>query len=229
MRPFPDRIGSRQDRINVHGGSAQHPLEADQHPAKGTAMFAARPPWLGYGVPRSPELPVRHAFLVLSLPCFLACGGRQRADEAPLPRDTLVHAMEAGGMTQDPAARAVGSWTLRATNRDNPGMRLGLTLDSATGRTFRTRVAYLMQGDLGIDPSAFLPTPGSVTADGAIRIEIGNNRGAPPGLIVGRLAGDTIHVAEFTWGGESQMARGTTWVLERTRTGRDGQDGQGER
>jgi hypothetical protein len=72
-----------------------------------------------------------------------------------------------------------------------------------------------MQGDVGIDTSAFRPSPGTVTADGAIRLEIQNNRGAPPGLIVGRVAGDTIYVAEFSWGGENRLAGGAQWVLVR--------------
>ncbi|HWP37689.1 MAG TPA: hypothetical protein VNL18_09095 [Gemmatimonadales bacterium] len=120
-------------------------------------------------------------------------------------------------MTQNPAAHVAGAWELRALNRERTGTLLQLVLDSASGHAFRTRVAFLMQGDMGIDTAAFVATPGRVTATGAIRIEVGNKRGAPPGVIVGRATRDTIYVVEFIWGGEDRMQSGTQWVLVRQR------------
>jgi hypothetical protein len=152
---------------------------------------------------------------LLVLVVVASCGGSGRGTGQPNPDVALAHSMTAGGMAQDPAAQVTGAWALRALNRERTGMLLELRLDSASGRAFRTQVGFLMQGDVGIDPAAFLPAPGVVTADGAIRLEIRNNRGAPPGLIVGRVAGDTIHVAEFSWGGEDQLRGGTQWVLVR--------------
>jgi hypothetical protein len=125
--------------------------------------------------------------------------------------------MRAGGMSQNPAAEVVGTWELRASNRERTPLLLQLVLDSASGRAFRTRVGFLMQGDMGIDTANFVPTPGRVAATGAIHIEVGNSRGAPPGVIVGRATRDTIYVTEFIWGGEDQARGGTRWMLVRQR------------
>ena len=151
--------------------------------------------------------------LWLSVPLLIACGGRQRVDQ--VPQSTAARPGESGAPEQDRAVTVVGSWALRALNRERVGRLLQLALDSASGQSFRTRVTLLMQGDVGIDPAGFTPTAGSITADGAIRIEIRNTRGAPPGFIVGRVAGDTIHLLEFSWGGEDQMVGGTRWALVR--------------
>jgi hypothetical protein len=148
--------------------------------------------------------------IVFSICLSAACGGRQRGEQA-------AHPGLAQAAGQDPAAAVAGAWALRALNRERVGQMLQLTLDSTNGRAFRTRVTFLMQGDVGIDPAQFTPTPGSVTADGGIRIEVRNTRGAPPGVILGRVAGDTIHVVEFSWGGENQLAGGTRWILVRER------------
>jgi len=160
-----------------------------------------------------PESSVRYAIMPLWFLLVTACGGRQRADQASPNLGPHPGRLEALG--QDPAAAVVGTWAVRALNRERVGRRLEIILDSASGRSFRTRVGFLMQGDVGIDPAEFVATPGTVTADGAIRIEIGNRRGAPPGVIVGKVERDTIQVVEFRWGGEDQMAGGTSWVLVR--------------
>jgi hypothetical protein len=162
-------------------------------------------------------VPVLKQGKMLLIAACTACGGTGQRSEQPGPDAPLAHSMTAGGMSQDPAAHVVGTWELRALNRERTGMLLQLALDSASGRAFRTRVGFLMQGDMGIDTANFAPTPGRVTATGAIHIEVGNKRGAPPGVIVGRATRDTIYVAEFVWGGEDQMRGGTQWVLVRQR------------
>ncbi|HXV85437.1 MAG TPA: hypothetical protein VD793_02005 [Gemmatimonadales bacterium] len=157
---------------------------------------------------------MRYAVLPLLTLMASGCGGRQRVDQAPSGGGSPTTSAQVS--RQGPATAVAGAWAMRALNRDR-SRQLQLVLDSANGESFKARVGFLMQGDVGIDPEGFVSTPGTVTAEGVIRIEITNRRGAPPGLIVGRVAGDTIRVTEFRWGGDDQLTGGTQWILVRER------------
>jgi hypothetical protein len=118
---------------------------------------------------------------------------------------------------RSPAASLEGSWVLHTLEPGRRGPRLQLAIDSARGTTFRVRVAFLMQGDVGLDPARFAPTPGAVAPDGTVHLTIQlTGRGEPEGELVGTLVGDTIRLGTFRWGGVDQAA-GTHWLLVRER------------
>lgn len=94
------------------------------------------------------------------------------------------------------------------------GPRLELAVDSVAGPTFRVRVAFLMQGNVGIEQSLFEPTVGRMDADGAVLLTVKlREQVEPMGEMSGVLAGDTIRLRTYRWAGEDQTAGGTRWLL----------------
>jgi hypothetical protein len=122
-------------------------------------------------------------------------------------------------VAQRPSAAALeGSWSLRTVEPNRRGPRLQLAIDSASGSTFRVRVAFLMQGDVGLDPSRFEPTRGEIAPDGTVHLTIQvEGRAEPAGELAGTLAGtgDTIRLGTYQWGGANQAAAGIHWLLVR--------------
>ena len=162
----------------------------------------------------------------------LACGGPRPATQAATPaagapisadstvRDSVPAARAAvpGAAQRSPAAALAGSWTLRAVEPGGRGPRLQLAIDSAGDSTFRVRVTFLMQGDVGIDPTRFEPTRGEIAPDGTIHLTIRiAGRAEPTGRLAGTLAeaGDTIRLETFQWSGTNQVAGDVHWVLVR--------------
>jgi hypothetical protein len=121
-------------------------------------------------------------------------------------------------MQSSPAGALVGSWVLRTLESSRRGPRLQLAIDSARGTTFRVRVAFLMQGDVGLDPTRFEATRGEITPDGMVHLTIQlRGRAEPEGELAGTLAGDTIRLGTFQWGNADQAATGVHWLLVRER------------
>lgn len=118
------------------------------------------------------------------------------------------------------AVAVAGTWALRSPD-GSPGLRLELIFDSTAGSSFRARVAFLMQGDVGMDPSLWQPGRGEIEGDTLIRVELrATSASVPPSRIVGRLAGDTIVIRELVWAGEDRAAGGRRWILVRQASGR---------
>jgi hypothetical protein len=156
----------------------------------------------------------------------VACGNPRPATETATPASSPATATDstaappaARGPTpaQSPQAAALeGSWSLRTVEPNRRGPRLQLHIDSASGSTFRVRVAFLMQGDVGLDPTRFTPTRGEIGADGVVHLTIQRtDRAEPSGELFGTLAGDTIHLRRYQWGGADQAAGGVHWLLVR--------------
>jgi len=159
-----------------------------------------------------------------------ACGGPRPATQAATPASrpaaaadstAAAHTARVPTPAQPPQAAALkGSWSLRAVEPTRRGPRLQLTIDSASGSTFRVRVAFLMQGDVGLDPTRFEPTRGEITPDGTVHLTIQlKGRTEPTGELAGTLAatGDTIRLGTYQWSGANQAAGGTHWLLVRGR------------
>lgn len=135
-------------------------------------------------------------------------------DSAAAARAALTHVP----MQPSPARALVGSWVLRTLEPGRRGPRLQLAIDSASGRTFRVRVAFLMQGDVGLDPTRFEATRGEIAPDGMVHLTIQlKGRTAPEGELAGTLAGDTIRLGTFHWGGANQATTSVHWLLVRER------------
>ena len=172
---------------------------------------------------------------LLAAAVLLACGTPHAATRAasPVPgatdatvadsaaRSTRAVEPAAPSRTQrTPAAALEGSWSLRTVEPRRGGPRLQLAIDSASDSTFRVRVAFLMQGDVGLDPTRFEPTRGSIAADGTVRLTIQiKGRPAPVARLAGTLAGtgDTIRLRRYESGGADLTAGGVHWLLVRER------------
>lgn len=161
--------------------------------------------------------------LLVSATALPGCGGGQRPAATP-PGGGQAHTVPAADTTaaapavvasapQAPANLA-GSWALRVQDRTRRGPLLELAIDSVTGSAFRVRVAFLMQGNVGIEQSLFEPTLGRVDADGTLHLTVKARAQAEPmGEMSGVLAGDTIRLRSYRWAGEDQTAGGTRWLL----------------
>jgi len=151
-----------------------------------------------------------------------ACGGGPRPATRPGggPAQTVaVTDSPAGNPTlassaTQAAANLAGSWALRAEDRVRRGPLLELAIDSVTGWTFRVRVAFLMSGNVGIDPTRFETTSGTVSPDGLVRFTVTmRDQTEPVGQLSGTLEQDTIRLHTFRWAGEDQTAGGVRWLL----------------
>jgi hypothetical protein len=177
-----------------------------------------------------------------------ACGGPERSRETAIP-DSAASSVQApgpdadttrpaGGGTAPPPVAALpfagapptgatqptdlrGTWALRRIPTLAGTPQLELAVDSMDGDRFRTRVAFYMAGDVGVEPSNFRPEWGTLTGSAA-RFPVAM-RGTGPlfGEIMGLLASaDTINVHTYRWGGEDRLAigrDGAHWVLVRQR------------
>jgi hypothetical protein len=161
-----------------------------------------------------------------TIPVLLAAAGACGPARPPAPAAAAAPAAHAP--TTAPPVRAdqrqlqapalEGSWALRAVEQLRPGPRLQLAIDSVRDSTFRVRVAFLMQGDVGLDPTRFEPTRGEITPDGTIHLTIQlKGRTEPTGRLAGTLAesGDTIRLNTYEWSGTNQTAGGVHWLLVR--------------
>ena len=138
----------------------------------------------------------------------------QRAQALAAADSALAHPISAH--VSQHAAGLTGAWALRVENQTGRGPLLELTLDSVTATTFRVRVTFLMSGNMGIDPTRFESTTGSLAKDGVVRFGV-KMRDQPDSLgqITGLLGQDTIRLRAFRWAGEDQTAGGTRWLLVR--------------
>lgn len=164
-----------------------------------------------------PVIPV-----LLCAAALAGCGGGQRPETLPTGGEiqtdsaadsaTASLAVAASG-PQAPAGLA-GSWSLRAEGGTRRGPMLELAIDSLAGPSFRVSVAFLMQGNVGIEPSLFEPTRGRVDADGVLYLTVKARAQAEPmGEMSGVLARDTIRLRTYRWAGEDQTGGGTRWLL----------------
>lgn len=150
------------------------------------------------------------------------CGGGQRPATPPgggqaqtvAAADTEVANPTLTTSAPQAPANLAGSWSLRTEDRARLGPRLELAIDSLTGSAFRVRVAFLMQGNVGIEQSYFEPTRGRLDADGTIHLSVKMREQAEPmGEMSGTMAGDTIRLRIYRWAGEDQTTGGTRWLL----------------
>jgi hypothetical protein len=75
-------------------------------------------------------------------------------------------------------------------------------------------MAFLMQGNVGIEQSLFEPTRGRVDADGVVYLTVKARAEAEPmGEMSGVLARDTIRLSTYRWAGVDQTAGGARWLL----------------
>lgn len=149
-----------------------------------------------------------------------ACGGGQRPEtrlagggrETDSAADSTPSLSVADG-PQAPESLA-GSWALRTEGGTRRGPILELVIDSLLGPSFRVSLAFLMQGDVGIEQSLFEPTRGRVDADGVIHLTVKAGAEAEPmGEMSGVLARDTIRLSTYRWAGVDQTAGGARWLL----------------
>lgn len=159
-------------------------------------------------------------FLV-STAALAGCGGAQRPATPPgSGQAQAAAAPDTGGVNparvtaaQAPAG-LVGSWALRTAAGTRRGPLLELVIDSVTASTFRVRVAFLMSGDVGIDPTRFESSPGTIDQGGVVSFSVKMVVQAEPvGRLSGTLGQDTIRLNHFRWAGEDQTAGGTRWLL----------------
>lgn len=140
---------------------------------------------------------------------FIHCGaGAQRSSpmsQLAAPPQTQID--------QIPAPLIAGHWDLRSTGPYHSSIRLELLFDSTAGSQFRARVVFLMQGNLGLDPSLFQPALGEIGPDSTVSLSFPTT--AASNRLRGRLRGDTITLTEFIWGGENQLSGGSAWFLVR--------------
>lgn len=161
--------------------------------------------------------------LVASATLLAGCGASLRPAAMPAAGEQRPTVSASGTAPATPAAATpqappelAGTWSLRAQGQTRRGPMLELTLDSLAGSTFRVRVAFLMQGDVGIEPSQFEPTVGRVSPGGRVHLTVkARGQEDPMGQMVGALARDTIRLHAYRWAGEDQTARGTRWLLVR--------------
>jgi hypothetical protein len=131
--------------------------------------------------------------------CVLSCANPQPGDR---PRPTALE----------------GSWSLRAQDASYRSLRLEVAFDSSTGSAFRARVVFMMSGDVGLDPTRFEPTRGEIGEEGRLHFTVKlKGRTEPTAEFSGTLAGDTIRLSTYRWGGEDQGAGGTRWLLVRVK------------
>ncbi len=160
--------------------------------------------------------------LLVSATAVAGCGGGQRPATPPgggqvqAAAATDTGAADAAVTTtvaQAPANLA-GSWALRTEDHTRRGPLLELVIDSVTGAAFRVRVAFLMSGDVGIDPTRFESSPGTVDQGGVVSFSVKLGAQAEPvGQLSGTLGQDTIRLNRFRWAGEDQTAGGKRWLL----------------
>lgn len=149
--------------------------------------------------------------LLLGLIAFLGpCGGGRGAGREPAASQPLSEAP-----SQVQAESIAGYWVLRRADAAPQGMQLDLLFDSLVGSSFRARVAFLMQGNLGLDASWFAPTVGTIVADSTVRLTFSGARRELENRLAGKLRGDTIALTEFLWAGENWLRGGASWVLVR--------------
>ncbi len=140
------------------------------------------------------------------------CGGRREAAREPAESPPLSQAPSRG--QAEPIA---GYWVLRRADAGLQGMQLELLFDSLAGSSFRARIAFLMQGNVGLDASWFAPTVGTVVRDRTVKLTFSSERRELENRLVGKLRGDTIALTEFLWAGEDWLRGGASWVLVRER------------
>ena len=152
---------------------------------------------------------------------FAGCGGGQRAETPPAggesqtagAADSASRLSVAASGPQAPAGLA-GSWALRAEDGRRRGPILELAIDSLAGPGFRVSLAFLMQGNVGIEQSLFEPTRGRVDADGVVHLTVKARAQAESmGEMSGVLGQDTIRLSTYRWAGEDQTAGGARWLL----------------
>lgn len=141
------------------------------------------------------------------------CGGRPEAvpepsSGPPAPETSVPPAQ---------AASVAGYWALRRTDSLWPGMQLELLFDSIAGSSFRARIAFLMQGDMGLDTSRFEPALGSIRPDSMLSVTFRAGLADLANRLSGKVRGDTIALTEFLWAGENWLRSGAPWVLVRER------------
>jgi len=146
-------------------------------------------------------------------PAAVPAGGEQRGTA---PAAETTPASPAAGVALQAPAGLAGSWALRAEGQERRGPILELAIDSVAGPSFRVRVAFLMQGNVGIEQSLFEPTRGRLDAGGMVYLTVkAREQTEPMGQMTGTLAGDTIRLRTYRWAGEDQTAGGTRWLLVR--------------
>jgi hypothetical protein len=138
----------------------------------------------------------------------------QRALALAAAESALAHPISAHVSQQ--AAGLTGAWALRQEGQTGRGPLLEVTLDSVTATTFRARVTFLMSGNVGIDPTRFESTTGSLGRDGLVRFSVKMQEQSDSlGQMTGVLGRDTIRLRAFRWAGEDQAAGGARWLLVR--------------
>lgn len=138
----------------------------------------------------------------------------QRAQALAAAESALAHPISAHVSQQ--AAGLTGTWALRLEGQTGRGPLLEMALDSVTAVTFRVRVTFLMSGNVGIDPTRFESTTGSLGKDGSVRFSVKMREQSDSlGQMTGILGRDTIRLRAFRWAGQDQTAGGTRWLLIR--------------
>ena len=144
-----------------------------------------------------------------SLPALATVAAIACISRSPPPEESPEHAL------------LLGTWhlaTAESGDRPNPGMRLTLTVDSASANTFHGRVASFFSGNVGIDPRNYRPFVGQIEPpDTTVRLIIEPvDPKAPMIGIEGRVAGDSIAIATLTIGRDTLgAARPMFFVRER--------------
>jgi hypothetical protein len=180
-------------------------------------------------LPHKMLLRARLVILGISPWWLIGCGGPPQPHpgldtgaERPAPAPEAVatssaRASVAPGTTQA-ATGLDGVWSLRSDSPRRIGPILDLAIDSASGAGFRVRVAFLLQGDVGLDTARFEPTRGRVDPDRTVSFVVKlREQASPLGEMTGRWDGDTIRLSTYRWAGEDQTARGVNWFLVRQR------------
>ncbi len=153
---------------------------------------------------------MRKALLFALVVILGHCTGRREAIREPPAKPPSLR-------ISDPAQAEpiAGHWVLRRADAASQGMQLELLFDSLAGSSFRARIVFLMQGNLGLDVSWFEPAIGAIRPDSTVRLVFSVPRRELENRLAGKVRGDTIALTEFLWAGEDWLRGGARWVLVR--------------
>jgi hypothetical protein len=96
-----------------------------------------------------------------------------------------------------------------------PGLRMEVTVDSLRGDVMFGRLSLAFSGDVGIDPSRFLPFVDTLTADTVTMHMRAVEPDAPDILMRGVIGAGSIDLSTFVLGGDTLSGPGRNWLLSK--------------
>ena len=151
----------------------------------------------------------------LAWPGLVACGHGAPETAPPQQRAEATTEKPASGA----AAALVGDWELRSDPPQRmPGLRLTVTVDSATGVRYFGRLTNYFSGNVGGDPRVYEAFVDSIRPDGSVTFVLPTVDRDMLGIVMeGTLSADTIQLDTFVLGPDT-LSNGTRrWALVKRR------------